>query len=158
MNKKIIDIVFRELANNYFCNSIYYKNLMNKFKIIFLGILQLFISLGAITGGLVLIISPDGSIMQLPAVLLDGTPFPNFLIPGLILFTINGLGHLLAGILCFRKSKLAGWSGIFFGFGLMIWIFIQVSLIGGGDPLQYTYFFLGLLESLLGIWIISNKS
>jgi hypothetical protein len=131
---------------------------MNKFKIIFLGILQVFISLGAIAGGLVLIISPDGSIMHLPAGLLKGTPFPNFLIPGLILFTINGLGHLMAGILCFMKSKFAGWSGIFFGFGLMIWIFIQVSLIGGGDPLQYTYFFLGLFETILGIWIILDRS
>lgn len=127
---------------------------MKKSKLIILGILQIFISIGALGGGIVLIISPDGSIMQLPAGLLEGTPFPDFLIPGLILFIINGLGHLIAGILCFMKSKYAGWSGIFFGFGLMIWVFIQVNMIGGGDPLQYTYFFLGLIESLIGLWIV----
>lgn len=44
-------------------------------------------------------------------------------------------------------------AGVFFGVGLMIWIFVQVSMIGGGHWLQYSYFFLGLLETLVGFAI-----
>ena len=90
--------------------------------------------------------------------MLDGSPFQDFLIPGIILFTVNGIGNLSAGILSFRRHRLAGWTGIFFGFALMIWIFIQVNMIGGGNWLQYLYFGLGLVEVILGVFIreISN--
>ncbi len=117
------------------------------------GILQFFIALGAIGAGMLMILKPDGSLMHMPLTMLNGSPFFNFLIPGLILFTINGLGSAVAGVLSFRKSKLAGFAGMFFGMGLMIWIFVQVSMIGGGHWLQYLYFFLGSIETLLGIAI-----
>ncbi|MCX6247427.1 MAG: hypothetical protein NTW10_06815 [Bacteroidetes bacterium] len=122
------------------------------------GILQIFIALGAIVSGLFLIIAPDGSLMRMPLTMLKETPFTNFLIPGIILFTINGLGTLISGWLSFRQHKLAGFAGIFFGLGLIIWIFVQVSLIGGGSWLQYLYFVLGLAELLLGIGIREMKN
>jgi hypothetical protein len=40
---------------------------------------------------------------------------------------------------------------MFFGFALMIWIFVQVSMIGGGNWLQYLYFVLGVLQLLFGV-------
>lgn len=115
------------------------------------GVLQLFIALGAIISGLMMIITPDESLMKMPLSMLNGSSFISFLLPGIILFLVNGLGHLYSGILCFLKKSKAGFTGIFFGFGLIIWIFIQVSMIGGGHWLQYLYFSLGVVELLLGI-------
>ena len=40
---------------------------------------------------------------------------------------------------------------MFFGFGLIIWLFVQISLVGGGHWLQYMYFGLGIIQLLLGI-------
>jgi hypothetical protein len=117
------------------------------------GILQFFIALGALTCGLLLMLRPDGALMHMPVSMLKGSPFSDFLVPGIILFTVNGVGNAFAGVLSFRASKLSGFSGIFFGVGLMIWIFVQVSMIGGGHWLQYSYFFLGLAQTLLGIAI-----
>jgi hypothetical protein len=117
------------------------------------GILQFFIALGAIVSGLLMIIIPDGSLMKMPLSMLEGSPFKNFLLPGLILMIINGLGNVFSGILSFRKQKLAGFAGIFFGMGLMIWIFVQVNMIGGGHWLQYLYFSLGIVETLFGFAI-----
>ena len=117
------------------------------------GILQFFIALGAIGAGIMMILKPDGSMMHMPLSMLKGSPFGDFLVPGLILFIVNGLGSVFAGVLSFRKSKVAAFAGIFFGMGLMIWIFVQVNMIGGGHWLQYLYFFLGLIEILLGFAI-----
>jgi hypothetical protein len=121
------------------------------------GILQFFIAPGAIISGLFMILAPDGSLMKMPLTMLSGTPFRDFLVPGIILFTVNGLGNLLSGVLSFRRHKLAGFAGITFGLGLMIWIFVQVSLIGGGSWLQYLYFGLGMAELLLGIGMREMK-
>jgi len=117
------------------------------------GILQLFIGLGAFVCGILMIIKPDGSLMKMPLSMLNGSPFRDFLVPGIILFTINGAGNLYSGFLSFRQHKLAGFGGIFFGLGMMIWIFIQVNMIAGGSWLQYLYFSLGLIELLLGFAI-----
>ena len=67
-----------------------------------LGILQLFIALGALGGGWGLITAPDGSNLGMPLSMLEHSPFPDFLIPGWILLTVLGLGNLAAGTLTLR--------------------------------------------------------
>lgn len=127
---------------------------MKKATLIIQALLQLIpIGLGACAGGVSLILKPDGSLMGMPPSMLYGSPFKDFLIPGIILLTVIGLGSILAAILSFRQHLLAGYAGIFFGIVLMIWIFVQVSMIGGGHWLQNLYFILGLVELCLGILI-----
>jgi hypothetical protein len=126
---------------------------MKKAVFIIEGIIQSFIGLGAFISGILMMLQPDGSMFQMPLTMLNGSPFNNFLIPGLILLSVNGIGNMIAAILSFRKHKLSGFAGIFFGSGLIIWIFVQVSMIGGGHWLQYFYFSLGMVELFLGFAI-----
>lgn len=54
--------------------------------------LILFLGLGAIGGGALLIISPSGKLLGgLPSSILVNSPFNDFLIPGIILFLVLGL-------------------------------------------------------------------
>ena len=115
------------------------------------GVLQALIGIGAVICGALLIIAPDGRYLQMPLEMLENSPFGSFLIPGIILLLVNGVGNTISAVLCFRMHKLAGFSGLFFGFGLIIWLFVQVNRIGGGSWLQYLYFILGILLLLLGI-------
>ncbi len=115
------------------------------------GVVQVFIGIGALISGLLLVIAPDGSFFQMSVDTLANSPFHDFLIPGLILMTVNGLGSLAGAVFSFKRHALAGYAGMVFGFGLMIWIFVQVNLIGGGHWLQYLYFSLGVLETVLAI-------
>jgi membrane associated rhomboid family serine protease len=85
----------------------------------------------------------------MPSDILKDTPFHDFLIPGVILFLINGVGQLATGILSLRKHPFAGYAGAVFGMVLMIWIFMQVNMIGGNHILQCSYFMLGVLETTL---------
>ncbi len=101
---------------------------------------------------------PSGVVFQAPPDMLDGSPFHNFLVPGIILLVVNGVGQLAAGYLTFRRHVLAGYAGGAFGLGLIIWIFVQVSMIGGGHFLQYGYFFLGVAETAMAILIQDSIS
>ena len=115
------------------------------------GVLQAFIGVGAVVSGTLLVIAPDGRYMQMPPDMLSNTPFRSFLIPGLILFLVHGVGNIASAVLCFRMRRIAAFGGMLFGFALIIWIFVQVNMIGGGHWLQYLYFALGPVLLILGI-------
>lgn len=113
--------------------------------------LQGFIGISAVGGGLGMVMDPSGSGMGLPIEMLEKTPFPDFLIPGLVLLIVNGLGSIVGSILTFRRYRRAGEIAMALGAFLVAWIVIQIWWIGGGlHWLQALYFFLGIAEVYLG--------
>jgi len=118
---------------------------------IILGLLQAFIALGAMAGGFMFIKDPSGAALGFPASMLEGSIFPDFLIPGLFLFLVNGLGSLIGALLSFTKNRYAGPAAIALGAILVAWIVIQVSIIRSFHWLHGLYFALGLVELLLGM-------
>ena len=118
-----------------------------------LGVLQAFVGVTAIVSGALLVAAPSGALLQAPPEMLQATPFRDFLIPGIILVLVNGFGQGAAAMLTFRRHPRAPPAGAVFGLGLMIWIFVQVNMIGGGHWLQYSYFAIGVAETSLS-WLI----
>ncbi|MBN2257980.1 MAG: hypothetical protein JW704_09165 [Anaerolineaceae bacterium] len=53
--------------------------------------LHVFLGLGALATGALLILKPDGNLLQMPLSLIAGSPFPDFFIPGLIMFLLMGV-------------------------------------------------------------------
>jgi hypothetical protein len=116
-----------------------------------LGILQICIGIGAVPVGLMMIINPYG---PLPVEMLKGSPFANFLIPGIFLFSVNGVGSLIGATLTFRRHAYAGLAAIGLGAFLMTWIVVQVWSLGPPIHwLQLLYFGLGAVELGLGWWL-----
>ena len=115
-----------------------------------------FLSIGAIGGGAVLIISPEGELMGLPVSSFKNMPFNSFLIPGIILFLVLGLVPLLLIIALLKKpeSKLAEqfnvfkdmhWSwtySIYIAITLICWIHIQLIFLQSGVFWLYTFYML----------------
>ncbi len=120
---------------------------------IFEGIIQAFIGIGAVIYGPLLIIDPSGGKAAMSVDLLKGSPFTNYLIPGILLFFINGVGNITGSILSFKKSNYAGYAGILLGVALIIWVVVQLMLIGYANWLQPFYLILGISELILGIVI-----
>jgi hypothetical protein len=89
-----------------------------------------FLALGALGGGAALILAPDGSLMGFRATLLEGSPFPDFLVPGLILGGVFGVGSLVVVILGLRDHPLAPFLAFAIGCAQMIWITVQLGIIG----------------------------
>ncbi len=126
---------------------------MNKRIFLIEGIIQAFIGIGAVIYGLLLIIDPDGGKANMPLELLASSPFTSYLIPGILLFLVNGIGHIISSGLSFTMNKYAGYAGILFGFALIVWIFVQIIMIGYANWLQPFYLILGILELIFGILI-----
>ena len=121
---------------------------MTKLISIFEGIIQASVAISAIIAGIHMMVIPAGSktIMNLPTSMLKDSPFTDFFFPGLILFTVIGLGHAVSFVINIKHYKFYNISNSIMGFGLMIWIFVQVSLVGSGHWFQYLYFGLGTAE------------
>ena len=130
---------------------------MTKRLAIGLGALQVFIGLGAVAGGLGLALDPSGKSVGIPLELLKSSPFTTFLIPGIVLFTVNGLGSLVGAVLTFTRHRFAGKMAMALGAFLVAWIVIQVYWVGGIHWLHLFYFILGLLEFALG-WSVKKNA
>jgi len=130
---------------------------MKKILSIILGIIQLFVAIGAIPAGLSMICTPDGSGLGMSVELLQKAPFHDFLIPGLFLFIFNGIFNLASALLAFFRSRYTGMLGLCLGLILIAWICIQTYLIGLISFMQPMFFFIGLLEVVLAILLIMQN-
>lgn len=101
---------------------------------------------GCLVGGSFLMAAPDGHLMDMPVSLMRGA-FPDFLIPGIILF---GLGILTTAAFTsvLRKTRNA-WimSALALG-GLLIWFWVEIAIL---QELHWLHAMWGLPVILGGI-------
>jgi uncharacterized membrane protein SpoIIM required for sporulation len=116
------------------------------------------LGISALGGGTYLILSPSGKMIGMTLKMLDNSPFQDFFIPGIILFTILGMCPLLLVYALIKRpeSKLAerfnffgymhwSWSfTIYISFALIIWIETQILMTRTFDTLQNICVFLAL--------------
>ena len=118
-------------------------------------ILLFILGIGALYGGLSFITDPTGESIQISIEVLDGTPFTNFLIPGIILLLANGLLPLAVAILTIKKSKYYPWFIILQGCVLMGWLtgelIINIELFF--PIMHYPLYTIGILFIVFGFII-----
>ena len=119
--------------------------------------LLLFVGIAAVAGGLGVLLDPSGESLGVSVNLLMDSPFKNFLIPGIVLFTIIGLTNLLVSFLTFKQHLLSGGATIILGFIMIIWIVLQVYWIGWLTSLQPTFLIIGFAEIILGYVLHSRN-
>ncbi|MCK7526185.1 MAG: hypothetical protein MZV64_55570 [Ignavibacteriales bacterium] len=122
-------------------------------SVIVLMVSVFFQALSGLGGGAFLIADPTGETLNLSLSFLINSPFPDYLIPGIILFTVLGVYPLIvtAGL---WKRKYWGWLGsILLGIALLIWIFVEIIMIGyqSEPPLQLIYGILGIVILFLAL-------
>jgi hypothetical protein len=96
----------------------------------FLMLLLLIQALGGIAGGASLSIRPDGSIMKMPLSYLSGSPFSDYLIPGICLLLILGILPLVVLVGVWRADTWAWYGAFTVGCGLIIFEIVEFSVIG----------------------------
>jgi hypothetical protein len=122
--------------------------------------LEVLLSIGALAGGLVLMVAPRGEIMPLPLSALAGSPFRTYLGPGLILFSVLGLGPLVAARLAWGRHPLAPFAAFLVGGALLIWVAVEIAIIGYSSepPLQAIYLVLGVAITVVAVgWLAETR-
>ena len=126
-------------------------------------VLHVLLGVGAVVSGGMLLAAPDGHLMQMPLSMLEFSPFTNFLIPGLILFTLLGIYPLCVA---YGLWKRPGWrwpdlvnpfKGIHWSWagslaaGVIgvIWIVVEVIMLRSFVFLQILYLVWGIALILL---------
>lgn len=126
---------------------------MKKHLYLILGLIQIFVAIGALPAGYAMITDPSGKSLGMTTDMLAGSHFHNFLVPGIFLFTVNGIFHLVAGILSIKKKKYTWLPGTALGIALIIWITVQVFSVNMSSFLQPLFFIIGIAEIALSLWI-----
>ena len=123
-------------------------------------VLETFLGLGALFGGGAFILAPDGHLLGMPTRLLAGSPFPSFLVPGIILFTFVGLAPLLAAALTIRQQALAPLAAVAVGLTLIGWISVEMVVLAGVGSLFWAFYLvLGACIAAVGVaWRRSSPS
>ena len=139
--------------------------MIKKVRNVFLSVLG-FLAIGAIGGGIVLLISPSGTLIGLPLSQFKNMPFDSFLIPGFILFFVLGVIPFLVIIALLKKpeSKIAdqlnifsdmhwAWTySIYIAFTLIGWIHIELIFLQGAVHwLQTFYMFYAILILIVAL-------
>ena len=86
-------------------------------------------AIGAIAGGIGLVRDPIDNI-GMPLSMLEGSPFKDYLIPGIILLVVVGIFALFVWAGLLRRWKPAWWLSLASGGGLVIWIIVEVAMLG----------------------------
>ena len=122
-------------------------HLAGKIAIAFLIVL----GIGALAGGIALVSQPDGSVMKFDVALLAGSPFADYLIPGLILGGLFGVGSLVVAAMGLRRSRVAPFLALAIGCGQMIWIVVELLIIREVSFLHPTFFLVGLVIAVAAV-------
>lgn len=121
-----------------------------------LFIVHIFVGLGAIGGGLMAVLFPTGP-AGMPTDALKNSPFSNYLIPGIILFSVIGLGNVASAITMLFKSRYQGYISSIFSWALVIWIIVQCIMLRMVALLHVIYLIIGLVEAFLSIIILFRQ-
>ncbi len=119
--------------------------------------LTLFTGLNALIAGFLFIIDPSGDKLGLSVAYLQSSPFTSYLIPGLTLFTVIGIGNLITTIYLLRKkpiaSRLLKWNGLL----LTGWILIQMIMVRDINFLHIIMGSIGTVQYLTGRQMLANN-
>lgn len=118
--------------------------------LIVLAIVLVLQGIVAVAGGASLVAAPDGSIMGMPVAWLDGSPFRDYLIPGLFLLVVLGLAPLVIAYGLLKRQRWAWPAAVLVGGALLVWLTVQYTIVGFAW-LQAVYAVVGLVILLLAL-------
>jgi hypothetical protein len=119
-----------------------------------LGALLAFAALNAFGGGYYAISGAEG----VPLEWLDGSPFKDYFIPGIILFVVVGGAFLIASIAVVAKLKFARLATFNAVAIVSVWLLVQVLVIGYVSWMQPTTAAVAMLILFLGMILFKQES
>lgn len=89
--------------------------------------------------------------MGISVEIMKNAPFSSFLVPGLLLFFVIGVGNVIGAILVKRNWEYWGYSTGILGGALVIWIIVQCLILESVIFLHVLFFFIGVVQGILAL-------
>jgi len=122
-------------------------------------LLHAFIATGAIPAGVLYVTDPStGGPLDSDPAWLDGSPFADFLVPGLFLALVIGAGNLAAVAGQARQQGYAAYASMACGVVLATWIVVQASIVPFNPGFHPAFFLIGLAMVALGYAQMQRQS
>jgi hypothetical protein len=102
-----------------------------------------FVGVGALFGGYGLL--TDAESVGVNEAWLEGSPFPDYRLPGVVLLVVIGGGMLATALLALRRSRLAASAALAMGVALLVWGTVETIAIGYQGVAQLM---------LLAVWVV----
>lgn len=112
----------------------------------------MFLGIGGILGGVAFLVDPTGQLLLISQSILNGLPFQNFFLPGLILFLFLGISPLVVAYGLWHLKSWAWYASIVTAIVLCLWILLGILLFGYIAPFQPVFGLLGILMLMLCFW------
>ncbi len=110
-------------------------------------VLLFFVAINALVAGFLFMLEPNGHLLGVTPELLKFTSFKNFFVPGLILFTVNGLFALFTAFAMLRFWPFCAFWLCCQGLLLCGWIILQLLMLRN-------FSFLHLLLGSIGLFFV----
>jgi hypothetical protein len=118
------------------------------------------LAIGAFFGGWALMNpAADGSGMGMPLDYLKHTPFTSYVIPGVLLFVVFGIGSVVTLLAAILRHWSAPYLTFALGVGQVIWITVELAMIQVVHPIMHPALFtLGVALAVLAyLWHRSSE-
>jgi hypothetical protein len=132
---------------------------MKRFSKIIAVLLLSLNGISAIFGGWNLMLDPTGRTIQMPLDWVQDSPFNNFFIPGIILFTVNGFFNVFTAVLAIKNTR--GYELFILSAGIMlaIWLTVQIIIIKlFYPPLHLTFYLIAFMMIICGIILRKKRT
>lgn len=120
----------------------------------------MFTALTAFGGSAALLSATDGSNLGIELESLEGSPFNDYLVPGLLLGLVVGGSNVVGAAMVWRKTRFADEAAFAAGAVVFGWISIQVLILGEVIYFHWLYWALGLLTmaAALRLWFAARRT
>lgn len=120
----------------------------------FVALCLLFIiGLGAMAGGIPMIIDGTGEAVGLSTQALVHAPFETYRVPGILLVVLNGIGSLVAFVVLYNNWRYHSYTVRGSGFVLLMWILVQVVMLRVINPLHILFAMIGIVLMAIGNYL-----
>lgn len=120
-------------------------------------LLLLFNGISAVFGGYVLIDDPTGGGMQMPVELMKTGPFKDYLVPGIYLFSVLGVGSLAVLFMVIFHARYHAQAVLLEGLATIAWIVTQMIVVQDIVLLQIVYLSVGAILVLCSLSLSNNR-
>lgn len=94
------------------------------------AIIEALVGVSALVSGILFIVRPDGSLLGMNQSYLAGSPFSDYVVPGIALAAGIGLVFIATAVLTVREVRYLPELTMSVALLLMVWLLVEASIIG----------------------------